>query len=41
VKYYTEGWFDALDALQLTFIKKLNSYKKEDKITLNKFLKHL
>lgn len=50
VKCYAESWFTAPDAVQaplndIIFIKKLNSYKKDDKIiaeiALNKFLNHL
>jgi len=50
VKCYTESWFRAPDAVQaplndIMFIKKLHSYKNDDKniaeITLNKFLNHL
>jgi len=50
VKCYTESWFTASDAVQaplndLIFIKKLHSYKKDNKIiaeiALNKFLNHL
>lgn len=50
VKCYTESWFTAPDAVQaplndIIFIKKLHSYKNDDKIiaeiALNKFLNHL